>query len=159
MLAREGDLIKTKSDVVFDVKGLLHPPNKVIAFPRFIPSSTGQRKGNGVTYGKVYSLDERFKYLQEKHPELIVFDDVFGETLCEVPIEQISRIYQPSRKLAQLRKGKQLSALEAKALKFATKLKEKVGVPWNAIGVSGSIMAGLTTSTRSPSESTHSPST
>ena len=61
MLAREGDLIRTKSNVVFDVKGLLHPPNKVIAFPRFIPSSTGHRKGNGVTYGKVYSLDERFR--------------------------------------------------------------------------------------------------
>ncbi|HSQ48501.1 MAG TPA: hypothetical protein VLL96_02325 [Candidatus Deferrimicrobiaceae bacterium] len=147
MLAREGDLIKSKSDVVFDVKGLLHPPNKVIAFPRFIPSSTGQRKGNGVTYGKVYSLDERFRYLQQNHPELIVFDEVFGETLCEVPTEQISHIYQPSRKLTQLRKAKQLNALEAKALKLATKLKEKAGVPWNAIGVSGSIMAGLTTST------------
>ena len=147
LLAREGDLIKSKSDVVFDVKGLLHPPNKVIAFPRFIPSSTGQRKGNGVTYGKVYSLDERFRYLREKHPELVVFDEVFGETLCEVPTEQISHIYQPSRKLTQLRKAKQLSALEAKALKLATKLKEKAGVPWNAIGVSGSIMAGLTTST------------
>jgi len=147
LLAREGDLIKSKSDVVFDVKGLLHPPNKVIAFPRFIPSSTGQRKGNGVTYGKVYSLDERFKYLREKHPELIVFDEVFGETLCEVPIEQIAHIYQPSRKISQLRKAKELNALEAKALKLATKLQGKAGVPWNAIGVSGSIMVGLTTST------------
>jgi len=147
LLAREGDLIKTKSDVVFDVKGLLHPPNKVIAFPRFIPSPTGTRKGNGVAYGKVYSLDERFRYLQEKHPELIVFDEVFGETLCEVPTEQISRFYQPSGKLAKLRKAKQLTALEAKALKLATTLKEKAGIPWKAIGVSGSIMAGLSTST------------
>jgi uncharacterized protein len=146
LLAREGDLIKTKSGVVFDVKGLLHPPDKVIAFPRFIPSPTGTRKGNGVTYGKVYSLDERFKYLQENHPELIVFDQVFGETLCEVPVDQVSCLYQPSKKLAQMRKARQLNALEAKAVKLATKLKDKTGIPWNAIGVSGSIMAGLTTS-------------
>jgi hypothetical protein len=147
LLTREGDLIKTKSNVVFDVKGLLHPPNRVIAFPRFIPSSTGTRKGNGVKYGKVYSLDERFKYLQEKHPELIVFDRVFGEMLCEVPTEQISRLYQPLKKLAQLRKVKQLSVLEAKALELTTKLKEKAGISWSTIGISGSIMAGLTTST------------
>jgi predicted nucleotidyltransferase len=147
LLAREGDLIKTISEVVFDVKGLLHPPSKVIAFPRFIPSLSGTRKRRGVRYGKVYSLDERFKYLQEKHPSLVVFDQVFGETLCEVPVEQISRLYQPSKKLAQLRKAKQLNPLEAKAVKLATKLKEKAGIPWNAIGVSGSIMVGLTTST------------
>jgi hypothetical protein len=31
MRAREGDLIKSKSNVVFDVKGLLHPEGKIIA--------------------------------------------------------------------------------------------------------------------------------
>ena len=100
MKAREGDLIKTKSNVIFDVKGLQHPPDRVIAFPRFIPSASGARRGNGITYGKVYSLDERFKYLQEKHPEFIVFDSVFGEELCEVPTDQISQLYQPAEKLA-----------------------------------------------------------
>jgi predicted nucleotidyltransferase len=94
MKAREGDLIKTKSNVVFDVKGLVHPPNKVIAFPRFIPSPNGTRQGKGTLYGKVYSLGDRFKYLQENHPDLIVFDPVFGETMCEVPLEQIAH-YQP----------------------------------------------------------------
>ena len=147
LLAREGDLIKNKSGVVFDVKGLLHPPNKVIAFPRFIPSPLGIRRFGGVTYGKVYSLDERFKYLREKHPDLIVFDQVFGETLCEVPIEQISHHYQPSRKLTQLRRAKRSNELEAKALKLVSKLKEKADVAWNSLGVSGSIMVGLSTST------------
>ena len=44
MRAREGDLIKTKSNVVFDVKGLVHPADKIIAFPRFIPSSLAPGK-------------------------------------------------------------------------------------------------------------------
>lgn len=147
MLTREGDLIRTKSNVVFDVKGLLHPQDKVIAFPRFIPSATGTRKGNSATYGKVYSLDERFNYLRENHPDLIVFDAVFGETLCEVPLNQIADFYQPTKKLAQLRKAKQHSKLEGKALRLATTLKEKADIPWSVIGISGSIMAGLTTET------------
>jgi predicted nucleotidyltransferase len=53
MQPREGDLIKTRAGVVFDVKGLVHPPNKVIAFPRFIPSPEGSRKGKNANYGFV----------------------------------------------------------------------------------------------------------
>ena len=144
MMAREGDLIKTVSNVVFDVKGLVHPKDKVIAFPRFIPSAQGTRQGKDALYGKVYSLGDRFKYLQENHPDLIVFDPVFGETLCEVPIDQIAEHYQPTEKLASLHTSKNLSTLEGKALRLATTLKEKAGIPWSAIGISGSIMAGLT---------------
>jgi uncharacterized protein len=144
MRAREGDLIKSKSNVVFDVKGLVHPPNKIIAFPRFIPSPQGTRQGKNALYGKVYNLGDRFKYLQENHPDLIVFDPVFGETLCEVPLDQIAEHYQPTEKLASIRASKHLSTLERKALELATTLKEKADIPWGAIGISGSIMAGLT---------------
>lgn len=147
MEAREGDLIRTKGNVVFDVKGLVHPPDKIVAFPRFIPTPNGARKGKNAAYGKVYSLGDRFKYLQENHPDLIVYDKVFGETLCEVPTNQIANLYQPTEKLAQLRKAQNLSALEEKALHLAERLKEKAGIPWSSIGISGSIMAGLTTAT------------
>lgn len=138
-------MIKTKSQVVFDVKGLVHPPNNVIAFPRFIPSPQGTRQGKDALYGKVYSLGDRFKYLQENHPDLIVFDQVFGETMCEVPVDQIAEHYQPPQKLASLRTSKTLTSLENKALLLAKTLKHKSGIPWSAIGISGSIMAGLTT--------------
>jgi predicted nucleotidyltransferase len=145
MRAREGDLIKTKSNVVFDVKGLVHPEGKIIAFPRFIPTPQGTRQGKDGTYGKVYSLNERFKFLQENHPDLIVFDPVFGETLCEVPVADIAERYRPAKKLALLRTSKHLSTLENKALQLAETLKKEAGIPWSAIGISGSILAGLTT--------------
>lgn len=145
MKAREGDLIKSKSYVVFDVKGLIHPPGKIVAFPRFIPSPQGPRKGKDSNYGKVYSLDERFKYLQENHPDLIVFDGVFGETMCEVPEGQVAEHYKPEEKLWALRTAKDLNVLENKALRLAETLKKEAGIPWSSIGISGSIMAGLTT--------------
>jgi uncharacterized protein len=144
MRAREGDLIKSKSNVVFDVKGLVHPLNKIIAFPRFIPSPQGTRQGKDALYGKVYSLGDRFKYLHENHPDLIVFDPVFGETLCEVPTIEVVEHYQPIEKLESLSKSNSLSTIEKKALRLAIALKEKANIPWSAIGISGSIMAGLT---------------
>ncbi len=145
MRAREGDLIKTRSNVVFDVKGLVHPADKIIAFPRFIPSPTGTRHSKDSTYGKVYSLSDRFKYLQENQPDLIVFDEVFGETMCEVPINQIAEHYKPEEKLWSLRSAKDLTVLENKALRLAQTLKSEADIPWSSIGISGSIMAGLTT--------------
>jgi predicted nucleotidyltransferase len=143
--AREGDLIKTKSNVVFDVKGLVHPASKIVAFPRFIPSPQGTRQGKDSNYGKVYSLGDRFKYLQENRPDLIVFDIVFGETLCEVPITEIAEHYQPSEKLASMRTSKHLTALEKNAVRLAETLKTEANILWSSIGISGSIMAGLTT--------------
>jgi len=145
MRAREGDLIKTKSKVVFDVKGLVHPAGKIVAFPRFIPSQQGTRHGKDATYGKVYSLGDRFMYLQENHPNLIVFDPVFGETMCEVPIADIAEHYKPEEKLWSLRTSKDLTVLESKALQLAETLKKEADIPWSSIGISGSIMAGLTT--------------
>ena len=145
MRAREGDLIKTKSNVVFDVKGLVHPAGKIVAFPRFIPTPQGTRQGTDATYGKIYSLGDRFKYLQQNFPELIVFDPVFDETMCEVPEAEVAEHYKPEEKLWSLRNAKDLTVLESKALQLAETLKAEADIPWSSIGVSGSIMAGLTT--------------
>jgi predicted nucleotidyltransferase len=143
MKAREGELIETGDKVIFDVKGLVHPPNKVIAFPRYIPTAEGTRKGIGTLYSKVYNLAERFQYLQKNTPNLIVHDPVFGETLCEVPVDGITKHYKPIEKIAELRKAKKLTGLERKAIQLGESLKETSGIPWNSIGISGSIMVGL----------------
>jgi predicted nucleotidyltransferase len=146
MKAREGDLIKTENHVIFDVKGLVHPPNKVIAFPRYIPSPHGKRRSQEDLYGKIYSLSERFKFLEQNMPNLIVHDPVFDETLCEVPINTIKKHYKPIEKLRLLRTSHKLGGLERKAVQLAEALKEAADIPWSAIGISGSVLVGLYTS-------------
>jgi predicted nucleotidyltransferase len=143
--AREGDLIETGNHVIFDVKGLVHPPDRVIAFPRYIPSPTGNRGSGKDVYGKIYNLAERFKYLQQNAPNLIVHDAVFDENLCEVPADTIKKRYDPVAKLAILRTSKRLKPLEKKAVQLAEDLKKAAGIPWNAIGISGSVLVGLYT--------------
>jgi len=145
MRAREGELIKTKDNVIFDVKGLVHPPNRVIAFPRFIPSPQGSRRHHKSLYGKVYSFSERFRFLEEKAPALIVHDPVFDEVLCEVPVDIITRHYKPVEKLRRLRSAKTLGDLERQAVQLAEDLKEAADVPWRSIGISGSLLVGLHT--------------
>jgi predicted nucleotidyltransferase len=145
MRAREGDLIQTGDNVIFDVKGLVHPPDKVVAFPRYIPTREGTRGHGASLYGKVYNLAERFQFLQQHAPQLIVFDPVFGETVCEVPTNDITKHYQPVQKLKQLRESKRLMDLERKAVTLTETLKDAADIQWSSIGISGSIMAGLFT--------------
>lgn len=143
--AREGDLIETFDGNIFDVKGLVHPPEKIIAFIRFTPDSKGDRKREEIIYRKVYPLHERYELLREKFPQYLVYDPIFNERLCEVPIEAIKRHYKPVDYLRKLRQKTQLTQLETAALHFAELLKENADVSWDALGVSGSMLVGLHT--------------
>lgn len=145
MKAREGDLIETNAGLIFDIKGLIHPPNKIIAFPRFIPDALGNRKRKNISYTKVYALSKRFEFLENNFPQYLVHDPVFDEKLCEIPFADMRKHYNPIEMLQHLRKSKNPDTLETHALHLAGLLKENANVPWNAIGVSGSILAGLHT--------------
>ena len=48
MKACEGDLIETFDGNIFDVKGFVHPLDRVIAFIRFTPDSSGDRRRGGL---------------------------------------------------------------------------------------------------------------
>jgi predicted nucleotidyltransferase len=145
MKSREGDFLETAAGLIFDVKGLIHPPNRIVAFIRYFPRREGKRKRNEVTYGKVYSLSERYALLRNRFPKYLVYDTVFDETLCEVPTSHVHRLYKPIEKLQELQSSKQLNSLECKTLQLAEFLKEEANIPWESIGISGSIMVGLHT--------------
>lgn len=146
MRAREGDLVETAEGAIFDAKGLVHPSDKVVAFIRYFPEKEGTRTREGIAYKKVYSLPKRYELLREKFPKYMVYDPVFGETLCEVKIRDVKRHYKPPDRLGELRTSESTDVLEKKSLQLATLLKEESGIRWEAIGISGSVLAKLHTS-------------
>jgi len=139
----EGNLIQDSNNIIFDVKGIVHPPKKVVAFPRFIPDPSGNRKHKGIIYKKVYALSARFKLLEQHFSHYIVFDPVFDAELCEVPLADVKRHYEPVNRLKELRSNCELDELEADALEFMELLKDYTKVPWNALGISGSLLVKL----------------
>jgi predicted nucleotidyltransferase len=145
MITREGDIIETRGRLFFDVKGLVHPPARVIAFIRYFPSEKGERTKNGTAYGKVYSLSKRYALLEKRFPNYLVYDPVFDETLCEVSEGDVQRHHQPAEKLQDLRNSEGLDLVENKALRLAELLKEQADISSEAMGISGSIMVGLHT--------------
>ncbi|MGQ9544694.1 MAG: hypothetical protein ACUVQX_02795 [Candidatus Bathycorpusculaceae bacterium] len=143
----EGYLIESVENVIFDVKGLVHPPDKMVAFPRFIPDPEGPRQRGKRRYQKVYSIPDRFKFLKKTLPGYVVYDPVFDEKLCEVPLQKVKKVYSPVDCLKMLRKRRTLDSLEFAALRCLKILKETANVPWNRLGVSGSLLVKMHTET------------
>jgi len=143
--AREGDLIETVEGLIFDVKGLVHPPDRIVAYLRYVEDPDGDRKREDKTYMKVYSLDEREEILRKRYPQYLYYDPVFGDHMQEVPKKRISRIYKPSDKVSELLKKSGLDHVEAEAIEFVQILQDSSNVKLEKMGISGSILVGLHT--------------
>jgi predicted nucleotidyltransferase len=143
--AREGDLVQIEEKWIFDVKGLVHPPGRVIAFPRYFPDKQGERKKVDLAYKKIYDLQERYKILAEKYPQYLISDPVFGQNLCEIPKEDISYHYDPISFLRNLQGRDQKTNLEKDTLHLIEFIQRQAGVSLNEIGISGSILTQLAT--------------
>ena len=140
---REGDFLETHAGLIFDVKGLTHPPGHVVAFLRYYPDPLGTRIRRGVKYSKVYSLKARLKLLEERFPEFLRYDEVFERTMSEVPVSRIKTYYEPSVYLRVLSKRRDLDPVEQDAVDFADEIRREAGVPKESIGVTGSVLVQL----------------
>lgn len=143
--AREGDFIETIEGLIFDVKGLVHPPNRVIAYLRYFEDPLGERLRNGKRYRKVYSLSERDNILKEKYPQYLYYDEIFGELLEGVYKNSIVKHYKPEEKNLTLLKKTNIDIIEKQALKIIQILHDYSKTPIEKLGISGSILINLHT--------------
>jgi predicted nucleotidyltransferase len=142
---REGDFVESKEGLIFDVKGVLHPPERVIAFVRYIPSRDGDRERRGMVYRKIYALSARYEFLATHYPQYLVQDEVLGACVNAVPLHDLVHHYLPQDKTRQLLRNNRINGVERDAVDFITLLREASSVAVENMGVSGSILVGLHT--------------
>jgi predicted nucleotidyltransferase len=138
----EGFALRTTDDLIFTVKGLVHPPDRVIAYLRYLPDPQGDRERDGVRYRRVYQFGEQLEILEARYPAYLRHDPVFGIRLQSVPRRLIQTVYDPRRFLATLRETGPADLVEEQALALAYVLQEAAKVPWQNLGVSGSPLVG-----------------
>ncbi|UCH01843.1 MAG: hypothetical protein JSV20_08410 [Candidatus Bathyarchaeota archaeon] len=139
----EGDFIETTEGMIFDVKGTVHPPEKAIAFIRYISDPSGDRQKNKQKYRKIYALSERYEFLRKNYPEYLQYDEVFDEVLSMVPLHKLFFHYKPVQKTIELSGKTCLKEEEDQTFKFIKTLQESANVSIDKIGVTGSILVGL----------------
>ncbi len=143
MRAREGDFVESSDGLLLDVKGLLHPPDRVVAYLRYYPDNRGTRSRGGVRYVKVYDLTKRRLLLEKRWPRYLYYDAMQGRELQGVPKDSILAPHLPKRRLVTLLRSRRKDALEANATKLVKVLAQESGLPLDCFGVSGSLLVDL----------------
>jgi len=139
----EGFAVQTAEELIFTVKGLIHPPNRVIAYLRYLPDPQGDRERDGVRYRRVYQFEEQQQILQARYPAYLSHDPVFGIHMQEVPRQLIHTVYEPCLHLATLRRRGPADLVEEHALGLAGLLQEVAEASWENLGISGSVLVGM----------------
>jgi predicted nucleotidyltransferase len=140
---REGDFIETTEGLIFDVKGIMHPVNRVIAFIRYVPDPQGDRIRCNRRYRKIYKLPHRHRYLQQMYPQYLHYDSVFDIEVSQVTHKAIHRHYRPQYKVRELMSESTSDLFQRRTLEFIKKIMHIAHVPQSVLGVSGSILVNL----------------
>ncbi len=127
MKARIRDFFETKDGWIFAVSDYNHPKG-IRSLLRYVPDDAGEREACGRRFRKM-DFDQSFEFLKRARPEYV-------HDLHVVPESDVIRYYQPSGGL------RSVAAKDPRVMKIATILQEG-GVPWQEMGITGSMLLGL----------------
>ena len=139
----EGFGVETVEKLIFAVKGLVHPPNRLIAYVRYLPDSAGNRIRKGVNYRRVYRFNEQHQIIHIQFPVYLHDEPAFGIRMQSVPVERIRQVYNPCNRVTDIYTNGPKDQLEENALSLVKLLARAANVPLNNLGISGSLMYGL----------------
>lgn len=143
MRAREGDFVETSDGLFFDVKGLLHPPGRIVGYIRYYPDNRGTRVLGKRRFSKVYELSQRRRLLKKKWPQYLYYDEVQGRELQGVPIRNVLQLHKPKQRLVALSRSGRRDALERNAVRLIEVLARESKLSPMSFGISGSLLVGL----------------
>lgn len=147
---KDRDFVRTNDDLLFCVVGYSHPPDRLLAYLKYVPSEKGLWASGSQHFQRMipfYSskvVSSTFSYLKEKYPQYLFYSPVNSITFSAVPHSEIKEYYKPEQKLGEMiERGSELDKLQEKAIGLAEYLSAESGVPIDKIGVTGSILLGI----------------
>lgn len=148
---KDRDFIEDLDGFLYCVIGYLHPPNRVLAYLKYVPSKSKNtiwyRNEIGfVRVLKQYSsvkVIEAMKLLEVKKPHYIYYDNFFNIKFLGVPKKEIKKHYMPELKLEKIVENGPKDILEHELIELVNYLVEISNVEPSYFGVSGSILVGI----------------
>ena len=136
----EGWFVITYDDLIFEVKGVIHPRNRIIAYVRYVPDIDGERGG----HRKVYNLHEREVFLKEKFPDYLWYSNNHGRILQSVPRNMVKSYLNPIKFLDYVKsEGNENAPLSIATVDLIDRLVKITGIKKSQIGVTGSQLANV----------------
>jgi predicted nucleotidyltransferase len=146
---KDRDYIRTGEDLLFCVAGYLHPPERVIAYLKYVPEKEGgwgsgaKRFTRALPYYTIKCLKKTLDFLHKNYPQYIFNDPTVNGTFSSVPVTRIKSHYCPEEKIKKLVKKSPKDSLQLKTIELASLLSERSGVPLRFFGVTGSVLLDI----------------
>ena len=125
------------------MKGLLHPPDRIVGYVRYYPDDRGTRVLGKRRFSKVYELAQRHRLLKNKWPQYLYYDEVQGRELQGVPIRNVLHLHKPEQRLMALSRSRRKDALEVSAVRLVEVIARESKLSPTSFGISGSLLVGL----------------
>lgn len=148
-MPRDRDYVETTDDLIFCVVDYIHPPNRVTAYLKYIPSNKGLWKKENKIYKRVIpyyhvrSVKRAIDFLLQHYPQYVHECSVRGMTFSMVPYNLIKRLYFPEERLAEIIQNGPKDSLEQIALDLVDLISSSANVNHSKMGITGSILVGI----------------
>ena len=146
---RDRDFIRTPEGFFFCVVGSTHPPDRVMAYLKYVPKAGAGPWARGPTrYYRALreytmeALRETLAFLKS-YPQYLTFFRAFGTKMSCVPVDRIEEHYRPEERLRELASSSDVDVLEERAVALAYVISDLSGVPMSKMGVTGSILLDI----------------
>ena len=141
------DYIRAKN-IVACVVGYLHPPNKVICYPKYLVTHSGESlwKRDGELYMRIVpdystlSIVKSISFLKKIYSKYVYYDNFFKTEVVGIPLNDILLHYLPEKRLSEMLSEKQLDMLEEKAVNLVKMISKESKVNLKDFGITGSIL-------------------
>jgi len=146
---RDRDFLETIEGYFFCTVGSVHPEDRVIAYLKYVPDSSGKwgrrdrRMRRALPNYTMHDLLETFRFLESYHPEYLHYFPVMGIKMSAVPLNRISTHFKPEEKVSQLIRMERLDGLQRKVVDLVNLISDESGVPTEFFGVTGSILLDI----------------
>ncbi len=126
---------------IWVVLGHIQPEGRVIAFLKYVPDkdgrwSRGHRRFRRVFWGGVQSVADG---MDQMSAAFLFNDPHFGTLLPSIPVQYITKHFEPEVRLRQILELGPKDPLEERALALAEILSDTAGIKPQFLGVAGSI--------------------
>jgi len=123
------------------------PKEKLISIIKYEPGEGfWVARDTGLRYQRIlksYSLEgqqDNLNFIARKEKEYLFYSNVFGTNFLAVPLNKIKRYFYPEERLKEIHEGKKRDSLEEKVRLLTQLLHERLNIPYENLGISGSIL-------------------
>ncbi|NHJ49526.1 MAG: hypothetical protein FK733_17180 [Asgard group archaeon] len=143
------DYFKDDKERICQVLTWHHPQDRLLSIVKYDKGeSYWTSRETGIRYKRIlrsYSLEghqENLKLVKDIEPDYLYSSKVYGVNFLAVPIDRISKYYYPEERLKEIlnEHEENLEDLEIKVKKLAELLYDHLKIPFQNMGISGSIL-------------------